>query len=108
MHFTEQEITLALTPFAQKVGRASTITAHVCGALAYHRSLTFPDYWGISHVPTGYGIGDHIATEADAQAIIALALESGIEWDTSDPQAINQQNQGTPMRSFVAAVKQLL
>lgn len=107
MEFTDQEITLALTRYARK-DAPRQVAAHVCGALAYHRSVQVADYWDITHVLTGRGVVNIVPTEAEAQAIIGLAFESGIDWNQTDPEFVKHMEDQTAPRLFISKVNRIL
>lgn len=107
MEFVKQEIALALTPHAYKE-TPRTIAAHVCGMLAYHHSVQADNYWSITHVPTGRDIANFIPSETCAQTIISMALESGIDWNQTDPHFLDRMDNKTKAREFISGVKEYL
>lgn len=107
MEFTEQEITLSLTPYAYKE-TPRIVAAHACGPLAYHQSVQADNYWSITHIPTGRGIANFIPSEKCAQVIIGMAYESGIDWNQTDPNFVDRMDDKTKVRAFIAGVNEYL
>lgn len=68
--------------------RKASITAFVCGDLAFHLGVgEDDDGWTMTHVPTGLAMATQIPDPKAARALVRRCLASDIDWSNSDPTA---------------------